>query len=239
MHLIPKMARKVFTLLMLVGVNCAVWGVDNDNTGSPALSDMPYSTQFMVATYTPATEFVVDTAAVATGRWYLKTSIPAWATAVANIAGEYDFAPNFSAALTVRYSAWNYGHVNCKFRTFRFQPEVRYWLKPLHRGWFFEGHVAMIAYNVALPSWEYRIQDRKGRYPAIGGGVGFGYRVPFKANSRWAFEAQLGLGIYHLDYNRWENKRGGRLIDRKTDTFCGIDNVALSIVYNLNFYPRR
>ena len=166
-------------------------------------------------------------------QWRISTDIPAWACLVTNITGEYDFRPHWSAAMTVRYSAFNYGTATRKFRTFELRPQLRYWIKDSHTGLFFDAHVAMIAYNVALSRWDYRIQDRSGKHPALGGGIGIGYRVPFK-DPRFAMEFSIGAGIYHLDYNRFENRWNGTLIDRHTRTFYGIDRAGISLVYNFN-----
>lgn len=165
-------------------------------------------------------------------QWHLATNALEWALAITNLTGEYDFAPRWSVALSLHYSAWNYGKVTRKFRTFIFRPEVRYWLGDCHKGFFVNAHVQMAAYNFALPSWEYRIQDVRGKHPALGGGLGLGYRVHLDRNKRWSFQAELGAGVYHLDYNRFENRSNGPLVDRKSRTWFGIDHVGLSIVYN-------
>ena len=169
--------------------------------------------------------------------WRLRTSVPSWAAAVANVAGEYDFACHWSVALDLRYSAWNYGRQTRKFRTFQLRPEVRWWPGEGHKGLFVDAHLAMIAYNVALPSWQFRIQDRGGKHPALGGGLGVGYRLNLSADGRWQLEGNVGLGVYHLDYNRYFNTgqtRRGPLYDSRRRTFAGVDNVSISIVYNLN-----
>ena len=148
--------------------------------------------------------------------WHLRTSVPGLAAGVANIAAEYDFACHWSVALDVRYSAWNYFKQTRKFRTFQLRPEVRYWFGDDHRGLFVDAHLAMIAYNVALPSWKYRIQDRDGKHPALGGGLGVGYRLNLSRNGRWQIEGNVGLGVYHLDYNRYYNldpTKRGQLFD--------------------------
>lgn len=164
-------------------------------------------------------------------RWSVRTSVPAWAAAVANVAVEYGFGCRWSVGVDLGYSAWNYGSDTRKFRTFRFRPEVRYWFSDGHKGLFVEGHAAMMSYNVALPDWEYRIQDRDGDHPALGGGIGAGYRLPLGRSGHWAVEGAIGLGVYHLDYDRFVNEPDGRLIDSRSRVFAGIDNVALSIVY--------
>lgn len=169
-----------------------------------------------------------------TRSWHISTSALAWGAAIANATAEYDFACHWSTALSIYYSAWNYGKTTRKFRTFIFRPEVRYWLGDEHKGLFFDAHIQMASYNFALPSWEYRIQDRKGKHPALGGGLGVGYRLPISRNGRWAAEAAIGAGVYHLDYDRFDNRPNGQWVDRCKRTFFGIDNVAISIVYNFN-----
>lgn len=170
--------------------------------------------------------------------WHAATNALALSMAIANVQGEYDFGCRWSVAASVYYSAWNYGSVKRKLRTFIFRPEVRYWLSEGHRGFFFDAHIQMAAYNVALPGWKYRIQDVKGHHPALGGGLGAGYRLPLGSKGRWALEAQVGVGCYHLEYNRYENVDNGRLVDRRERTFVGIDNVAVSVVYNFNAFRR-
>ena len=170
--------------------------------------------------------------------WHAATNALALSMAIANVQGEYDFGCRWSVAASVYYSAWNYGSVKRKLRTFIFRPEVRYWLSEGHRGFFFDAHIQMAAYNFALPGWKYRIQDVKGHHPALGGGLGAGYRLPLGSKGRWALEAQVGVGCYHLEYNRYENVDNGRLVDRRERTFVGIDNVAVSVVYNFNAFRR-
>lgn len=166
--------------------------------------------------------------------WHISTNVPALGMAIANISGHYDFACRWSAALSLYYSGWNYGTSTRKFRTFIFRPEVRYWLRDGHSGLFVDGHLSMAAYNFAMPSWHYRVQDVDGDHPALGVGIGIGYRLPLGLSGRWAVEAQLGAGLYHLRYDRFENRPNGPLVDTRSRTWAGIDNFAISVVYNFN-----
>lgn len=170
----------------------------------------------------------------ATRAWHLSTNAVEWGMFIANIKGEWDFAPHWSAALSLHYSALNYFTSVRKFRTFIFRPEARYWLDSGHNGVFFDGHIQMAAYNFALEGWKYRIQDTGGKHPGLGGGLGVGYRLPLGKSGRWALECQLDAGVYHLKYDRFENKPGGQLVDTRSRTWAGIDNFAISIVYNFN-----
>lgn len=167
--------------------------------------------------------------------WHLETNLLEWSLAIANIAGEFDFGRRWSAALSLHYSAWDYGKSTRKFRTFIFRPEVRRWLlNDCHTGLFVDAHLQMAAYNFALPGWEYRVQDAGGTHPALGGGIGVGYRLPLGRKGRWALQAQVGAGVYRLDYNRFENRPDGAQVDRRRRTFFGLDNAAVSVVFNFN-----
>ena len=167
--------------------------------------------------------------------WHLETNLLEWSLAIANIAGEFDFGRRWSAALSLHYSAWDYGRSTRKFRTFIFRPEVRRWLlNDCHTGLFVDAHLQMAAYNFALPGWEYRVQDAGGTHPALGGGIGVGYRLPLGSKGRWALQAQVGAGVYRLDYNRFENRPDGAPVDRRRRTFFGLDNAAVSVVFNFN-----
>lgn len=162
--------------------------------------------------------------------WHVSSNLVGLGMFIANATGEYDFGCHWSAALSVYYSAWNYCTSTRKFRTFIFRPEVRYWIGRDHRGLFVDGHLSMVSYNFALKDWEYRIQDVEGKHPALGGGIGAGWRMPLSRH--WSAEAQLGVGCYALKYNRFENRPNGQLVDTRHRTWFGIDNVAISLVYN-------
>lgn len=170
--------------------------------------------------------------------WHASTNVLAWTLGMTNLMGEYDFGCHWSVALSLYYSAWNYAKATRKFRAFIFRPELRWWLGEGHRGLFVDGHIQMAAYNFALPGWEYRIQDVGGRHPALGGGIGVGYRLPLGRSGRWAAEAAIGVGVYHLEYNRFVNEENGALVDRRERTFFGLDNVSVSVVYNFNAFGR-
>lgn len=178
------------------------------------------------------------------GRWRISTNAVGWGMAIANATGEWSFRPHWSAALSLYYSAWNYGTSTRKFRTFVFRPEARWWLRPDNTGFFVDAHVGMYSFNFARSRWRYRLQDTRGRHPALGGGIGVGYHwAPWQkadGNRRhWSFQAQAGVGVYHLHYDRFVNHPGGQKVDTRTSTFFGIDNVAISVVYTFTRNPRK
>ena len=169
---------------------------------------------------------------------HIKTNAVGWALSSANVAVEIDLAKHWSFALPIYYSGVDYFKANLKFRIFAIQPEFRYWFKPENKGWFVGGHFGMAYYNFAVQG-KWRIQDRNGNTPALGGGISAGYRMPISRNGRWNVEFSLGAGVYNADYDKFYNKHNGALGENIHKTFVGIDNVGVSFTYMFDLKKRN
>lgn len=166
-----------------------------------------------------------------------KTNIPAWGMLWQNAAVEVDILPHFSFELPVYWSPYDYGKRTLKFRTFSAMPKFRYWPSADNDGFFVDIHGGFAYYNVALGG-DKRYQDHDGDTPALGGGIGLGYRFRLPGAPRWKIELALGAGVYALDYDIFENTRNGLITDRRQRTFFGIDNFAVSLCYEFYVRPR-
>ena len=164
-------------------------------------------------------------------RFYLKTDLPYWLMTWSNLAFEVDIAPHWSFNLPIYFSTVNYFKHTIKFRTFSFQPGFRYWFKGDNTGAYLEAHYGMGWWNFAFDG-KYRYQDHFRKTPTIGGGVAAGYRMPISKNGRWAMEFGGGVGVYRLNYDRFQNKYNGKLIDSHRKTVFFIDNINVSISYS-------
>lgn len=162
---------------------------------------------------------------------YLKTNAPAWLMLWVNAAVELDLAPHWSAAIPIYYSGWNYFTSKLKFRTFSVVPEIRWWPRADNMGFFLNAHFGLNQFNYAKGG-DWRYQTYHGHSPALGGGIGLGYRWHFCRNHRWSMEAAVGAGVYHLDYSIFQNIHNGLIVGRRIRTFFGIDQAALSFVYS-------
>lgn len=169
---------------------------------------------------------------------YIKTNAPAWLMLWMNVAVEYDLAPHWSVALPIYYSGFNYFTSKLKFRTFAVVPEIRWWTRRDNMGFFLNAHLGLNQFNYAKGG-KWRYQTYKGHTPALGGGIGLGYRWYFCKNHHWSMEAALGAGIYHLDYSIFENIHNGLIVGRRQRTFIGVDQVALSFEYSFGVKERR
>lgn len=173
--------------------------------------------------------------APATDEWvrrcYLKTNALGWVLLQTNIAVEFDLASHWSFSLPAYYSAWDYFKSTIKFRTTDLKPQLRYWPSAKNQGWYIGAHFGLTWYNYAFDG-KYRYQDYDRRSPAIGGGIGFGYRLPLSSNGRWHVEFGLSAGAYKLHYDKFLNEKNGRRVAEKRDTYIGLDNAAVTFSYS-------
>lgn len=174
-------------------------------------------------------------------KMYIKTNAPAWALLLQNAAVEVDLAKHWSFSLPVYWSPYNYGTETLKFRTLAFIPEFRFWPKADNTGFFVNAHFGLAYYNYAK-NGEYRYQDHEGKTPAIGGGIGLGYRFYFCRNHHWSMEVAVGAGIYKLDYDIFLNRKNinaGYLVGREQRTFYGIDQAAVTFSYSFGLNRKK
>ena len=170
-------------------------------------------------------------------RFHVKTNLIALAMLSANLGLEIDMARHWSFTLPVSYCAIDWFKSTIKFRNFTVQPEIRYWFRHADNDGFFVGpHFQLCYYNYAFDGL-YRYQDYRGRTPALGGGLGFGYRKPISKNRRWRMELELGAGVYPLDYSVFHNTpdvKDGQWIERRKKTYWGLDNAAVTLGYSFD-----
>lgn len=161
---------------------------------------------------------------------YVKTNLLPWLLLESNVAVEFDMGRHISFNLPIYFSGIDWISKDWKFRIFGFQPGIRYWLTPDNQKWFVGFHLGVAWYNMAFGG-DYRYQDKERHTPAIGAGLSAGYRMPISDNRRWWLEAEIGFGVYSLNYNRFVNEKNGALIDSRKKTAVLPDIVSLTIGY--------
>ena len=172
------------------------------------------------------------------GNIVVKANAIGYAMGVANVAAEAYVAENWSINVPFYYSGLDYFKNTLKFRVCTIQPEVRYHIPSLD-GLFVGGHLGLGWFNMALDG-KYRIQDAGGKRPAIGGGLGLGYKMQFKKASNWGMEFSLGGGVYDVKYDLLYNEANGPYAQRGIhNTFIGIDNAAVSFTYTFKKGGRK
>ena len=163
---------------------------------------------------------------------YFKTNVLGWGAAIVNAAIEIDLARHWSFSVAGYWAGWNYYKPTVKFRNGTVIPEFRYWPKGDNTGFFVNMHGGVSWYNVAVGG-DYRYQAADNRHPAMGGGLGLGWRFPFCRNKRWMMEASIGGGCYRLEYEKFLNVPQGRSAGTKKKTLFCLDQLTFSFIYAL------
>lgn len=210
--------------------------VTDDATAIPAKESIP--APILEQSTTP---FLEVEPCITPKHFVLKTNAVGWAMLVPNISVELDFSSHWSTAIPIYYSALNYFTQQIKFRTLSFRPEIQYWFGgrdcgTARKGFFIEAHAGVAWYDMAI-NGPYRFQDHNGNSPAIGGGLGLGYKLPIGETTPWSVEFAAGCGVYRLHYDKYPNP--GHIADNQVEetkkkTAFLIDNVAISFSYTFN-----
>lgn len=196
-------------------------------------ADAEIESEFVPLTFVPDSLPIMPLPLKRKGDLYIKANAIGYAMAAANIAVEYHFAEDWSICLPFYYSGVDYFKNTLKFRVCTLQPEVRYHI-PGVEGMFVGAHLGVGWFNMALDG-NYRIQDSAGKRPAWGGGLGLGYRMPFRKAPRWGIEFSLGAGVYDVRYDKFYNVHNGAYAGRNIHkVFFGIDNAAVSFTYRFD-----
>lgn len=162
-------------------------------------------------------------------RMLVKTDVAGWGLSMANLSMEIDFCPHLSLSVPVYYSFTNYFVDDLKFRTLAVRPELRYWLSPYNERFFVNAHFGMAHYNFAFRG-TYRYQAQDGNRPALGGGIGIGYRIPLKRH--WRLEFVAGAGAYRVHYDRFYNVSNGAYADTQHKVWIGPDQFVIGVGYS-------
>ena len=169
-------------------------------------------------------------------RNYLRTNLIDDALAIPNITWELDLSTRTSVAVTMGLSYWNYFKGTIKLREYKLVPEFRYWFNQ-SRKWYVEAHLGVVYFNFATGG-DYRYQDRNGKTPALGGGIGGGFRLDL-GSSPFSLEFGLGVGVYDVRYDKFKNFFRGPLVSTHHMTYIGLDKVGVSLVYKFKPFGAR
>lgn len=162
----------------------------------------------------------------------VKTDLTNWATLSLNVEPEVRVGKKSTLALGISYNPWTFAE-NRKWRHLRVQPEYRYWICRPFGGHFLGLHASYTRFNVGrvdfpghfLPALaENRVQGNEWA-------VGIGYGYHWILSTRWSFEAEVGLGFSHADFDEYRCETcGDYLGSRHTNRFMPT-KLSLSFIY--------
>lgn len=157
----------------------------------------------------------------------LKTNLIHNIALVPNIGVETTIAKKLSVDLPLNYSPFIVSS-NYTLKVLSTAPELRYWLNKQMSGHFVGAHAVCGIYNVALLD-NTRYQTDKIAY---GGGISYGYALPF--NDFLGLEFTIGTGYIYSSYDLYYNVTNGVKFDTKTKAYWGVTKAGISLVYRIN-----
>lgn len=167
----------------------------------------------------------------------LKTNLIHDVTATANVAAEFKVAPKWTVDISGDLNAWTFSD-NKKWKHWKLQPEVRYWLCETFNGHFVGAHLLGGIYNMG--NWNTgftflgtdfgQLKDYRYEGWMVGAGMAYGYH--WMLGRHWSVEAEIGLGYVYSRADKYECPRcGDQLEDNKPHHYVGPTKVAVNLVY--------
>lgn len=157
-----------------------------------------------------------------------------WATTTPNIGLEMEVGKKKTAQVFLGLNPWKQsGGDQSRLRHWLVMPEYRYWFSQNFEGWFLGAHALGGQYNVGGVKFPFELLKglRNHRYEGwyAGGGITAGKQ--WNLSKHWNFEASLGLGYIHTQYDKFECGTCGEKLNSAHKNYVGPTKVALSLIY--------
>lgn len=165
----------------------------------------------------------------------LKSNLLYDATGTVNLGAEVGLSKKLTLDLSGNVNLWTYNSkTNTKLKHVLLQPELRYWLCEGFAGHFFGAHIHWANFNAGALDLPFGLTENnlaKYRYQGnlYGAGLSYGYQWFFK--SRWAVEAELGVGYAYLDYKKYKCENCGEYLGKYKTHYVGPTKAAVSLIF--------
>lgn len=156
-----------------------------------------------------------------------------------NLGMEIGMGKKTSFNIHTSYNPWNLSGKsanNRKLVHWVIQPEVRYWLNENFDGHYVGVHGLFSKYNIGRKNVNilFGKDSKNHRFEGAANGFGATYGYQWSFGKRWALEANLGLGLIFLNYDKYDARKCGKWIDADKKTYLGPTKIGLNIIYRLN-----
>lgn len=199
---------------------------------APALAVVPALAPVPVSKYRPISDYAQNQGHLPS--FAMKTNLLyGLGTLTPNLSMEFGLGMHTSLEVGASYNPWNLKgslESNRKLVHMIIKPEFRYWTCERFTGHFFGAHAIYGRYNIgtyevpALFEKEYRYNGY-----AVGGGITYGYSLPFA--KRWSVEFAVGVGALWLSYDRFDCAACDSDPTPMTKTYFGPTNASISLVF--------
>lgn len=160
-------------------------------------------------------------------KWGVSTNTLYWATVTPNVGIEYSFHRQMSAAVNISYNPFTFSE-NRKWKHALGVVEYRYWLSESFKGHYAGMHLTAGVFNLGnLPFGSLKEHRFEGNL--YGGGFTYGYQ--WNIGSRINIGADIGLGYFRMDYNKFYCPTCGDKIDHYNTNYFGPTKIGVSLIY--------
>lgn len=156
-------------------------------------------------------------------------------TGTINLGTEFGIGTKWTLDISGNLNPWTYNvKTNTKIKHLMVQPELRYWLHERFAGHFFGVHAHWMNFNAGALDLPFGITKNnlanyRYRGDLYGAGVSYGYQWFFR--SRWAIEAELGLGYSYMKYKKYRCENCGKYQGEFKNNYVGPTKAAVSLIY--------
>lgn len=162
-------------------------------------------------------------------QWAVSTNALYWCAVTPNLGVEYAFNPKMSVAATVQYNPFTFGN-NRKLKHVMGNLEYRYWLSEAFKGHYFGLNGVAGEFNFGnLPIGA--LKDYRFEGNIYGGGLSYGYQ--WIVSNRVNIGAEIGLGYWAMDYDKFFCQTCGERIDHYKSNYFGPTKIGINIIYLL------
>ncbi|GAB6118864.1 DUF3575 domain-containing protein [Dysgonomonas termitidis] len=165
-------------------------------------------------------------------RLAVKTNLLYDATTTFNLGLEVRLKNRYTLDIPVNYNPFTYSG-NKKLKHILVQPELRYWFCEPFFSHFIGVHALYANYNVGAIKLPLNLYPglETGRYRGDIFGMGISYGYQWMLSPRWNIEATIGLGYAYTDYDRYECKTCGKLLESGSRHYFGPTKAGISLIY--------
>ena len=165
----------------------------------------------------------------------VKTNILYWASTTINLSAELRLDDRWTLDLAGSYNPFTFAN-DKKWKHWMIQPEARRWFNRSFDGHFLGVHLHGGQFNANRLNLPFGIGGdtfKNYRYEGVmyGAGIGYGYR--WNWNRHWAMEAELGLGYFGFEYDKYDCETCGAKQGSGHEDFFGPTRIAVSLIYTI------
>ena len=160
----------------------------------------------------------------------------AGATFTPNLGAEMRLGNRSTLDIRNAYNPWNLiesAGNNKKNVHWMTQAELRYWSCRSFDGHFFGIHLIASQYNISKMNLDFILGEdsEKYRFQGFGLGTGVSYGYQWLLSKNWNLEANIGIGVALLKYDRYECRQCGKQKGSERLIYWGPTRFGINLVY--------